>query len=145
MYSCHHHATEAGGNIKFKAGMKQQTDAMSMRTEVVNFLRSILLIIVFIVCHLTSKISFDLVVIMHVALNIPMHIWFKIIVYLLMETILCKLFERVVINNKDHTVVAMVSDVDHGNNPNEWFIDMGATCHVCSERSIFFYLQICWR
>ncbi|XP_047973467.1 rosmarinate synthase-like [Salvia hispanica] len=37
----------------------------------------------------------------------------------------------------DHEVVAMVSDVDHGNNPNEWFVDTGATCHVCSERSVF--------
>ena len=122
-----------------KAGMKKRTVAMSMRNEVINSLGSIFLRIVFIICHLTSKTNLDMVVIigMHVVLNIPMHIWFNIIVYLLMETILCKLFERVVINNKDHEVVAMVSDVDHGNNPNEWFVDTGATCHVCSERSVF--------
>ena len=49
---------------------------MSMRNEVVNSFKFILLRIVFIVCHLTSKINLDLIVIieMHVVLDIPMHI-----------------------------------------------------------------------
>ena len=38
----------------------------------------------------------------------------------------------------DINLVAIISEVNLvGSNPNEWWIDTGATCYVCSDKKMF--------